>query len=73
MGHRPTSRPGMGCICLGICFGQQTFINSSELLVSLMALKHFLALFVQFLTSYLRFLETNTPDLTNRRDKVYNE
>ena len=38
MADRLSFRPGMGCIRPGNCFCHQTFINSSAVLVSLMAL-----------------------------------
>ena len=39
MGVRLSSRPGIGCMCLGIAFCCPTFLNTSALLVSLMALQ----------------------------------
>ena len=38
MGDRLNSRPGMGYTGLRICFCNQTFINSTAILESLMAL-----------------------------------
>ena len=39
MGERLSSRPGTGCMWLGIFFRHQTFINPSALVVALMALQ----------------------------------
>ena len=38
MGDRLSSRPAVGCVWAGISLCLQTFVNSSALLVSLMAL-----------------------------------
>ena len=38
MGDRLSSRPAVGCVSVGISLCPQTFINSSALLLSLMAL-----------------------------------
>ena len=38
MGDRLSSRPDVGCVSVGISLCPQTFVNSSVLLVSLMAL-----------------------------------
>ena len=54
MGDRLSSRPAVGCVSVGICLCPQTFVNSSALLVSLLARgpKHLLAL---LFTNYCYF------------------
>ena len=39
MGDRLSSRPAMGCVCVEISLCRQTFINSSALLMSLVAVQ----------------------------------
>ena len=39
MGNCLSSRPTMGCVCVGISLCNQTFVKSSAQLVSLMALR----------------------------------
>ena len=58
MGDCPSSTPAVGCACAEISLHHQTFVNSSALLVALMALrsrrgtKHLSALFKYKFTTF---------------------